>query len=415
MKIGDLKIGTRLGLTFGLLIVMMLAIIVIGMLRFSAVAQTTSRIIEDDWVKADAANIINATTRANARRTMELVLAADAGQLQAIKADIAANKKTIDDALVTLDQKVRLPEGKALLARLKESRGKYVQSFTQVAQLVEAGDKEGAVRLLKSETLPALDALQEPINGLTALQRKLAETDGQVVLADIRSAQTLMLVIGAAGLLAGAALAYGITLSIVRPLRRAVGVAQSVAAGDLSSQIEVDSRDETGALLQALRDMNDSLVNIVADVRRGSEAIATATSQIAAGNTDLSSRTEEQASALEQTAASMEELADTVKQNFEHGKRANHIAESASQVAVKGGAVVSQVVHTMEAINTSSRKIADIIGVIDSIAFQTNILALTPQWKRRARASRAGASPWWPAKCAAWPAARPRRPRRSRG
>ncbi len=376
MQMSDMKIGTRLGLTFGLLIVMMLAIVVVGLLRFGSVAELNTRIVEEDWVKAEAANVINVTTRANARRTMELVLATDAAQLQAIRADIGVNKKTIDDALALLDRKVHLPEGKALLARLKELRAKYVQSFTRVAELVEAGNGEGAVALLKSETLPALDALQEPINGLTALQRKLAEADGQQALADIRGARTLMLALGTVALLLGAVLAYGITVSITRPLRRAVAVAQSVAGGDLSSQIEVTGRDETGELLQALSDMNNSLVAIVADVRRGSEAIATATSQIAAGNIDLSSRTEEQASALEQTAASMEELADTVKQNFQHGKHANHIAESASQVAVKGGAVVSQVVQTMEQINTSSRKIADIIGVIDSIAFQTNILAL---------------------------------------
>ena len=376
MKMGDLKIGTRLGLTFGLLIVMMLAMVVVGLLRFSSVAQVNTRIIEEDWVKAEAANVVNVTTRANARRTTELVLVTDNAQLQVIKADIAANKKAIDDALATLEQKVHLSEGKALLARLKDLRGKYVQSFTRVAQLVDAGDREGAVQLLKTETLPSLDALQEPINGLTALQKKLAETDGAQVLADIRSARTIMLVLGLAGLLVGTALAYGITVSITRPLRRAVSVAQSVAAGDLGSQIEVTGRDETGELLQALSDMNGSLVRIVSEVSRGSEAIATATSQIAAGNTDLSSRTEEQASALEQTAASMEELADTVKQNYQHGKHANQIAESASQVAVQGGAVVSQVVQTMEQINTSSRKIADIIGVIDSIAFQTNILAL---------------------------------------
>ena len=202
-----MKIGTRLGLTFGLLIVMMLAIVVVGVLRFGSVVNLNTRIIEDDWVKAEAASTINVTTRANARRTMELVLATDAGQIQAIKADIAVNKKTIDDALALLDRKVYLPEGKVLLERLKELRAKYVQSFTRVAQLVEAGDKEGAVQLLKTETLPALDALQEPINGLTALQRKLAESDGQQALADIRSARAVMLVLGIAALLLGAVLA----------------------------------------------------------------------------------------------------------------------------------------------------------------------------------------------------------------
>ena len=376
MNISQLKIGTRLGLAFGLLIVTMLGIALIGVLRLGNVGEVNARLINDDWVKAEAASTIDTTTRANARRTMELVIASDAEHLQRVKAAIATNKKTIDDAIGVLDQKVHLPEAKATLLRLKELRGKYVQSFTQVMQMVDAGDREGATRLVNAETLPSLDALQEPINAINALQRKLVETGGQAVVQDIASARLLMLALGAAGLLVGVVLSYGITRSIVMPLRRAVSVAQSVAAGDLGSRIEVQGRDETAELLAALRAMNESLVSIVGNVRGGTEAIATATSQIAAGNIDLSSRTEEQASALEQTAASMEELASAVKRNYEQSRHANQIAEAASQVAVRGGAVVSQVVHTMEAINTSSRKIADIIGVIDGIAFQTNILAL---------------------------------------
>ena len=207
--------------------------------------------------------------------------------------------------------------------------------------------------------------------------KSLPVSDSQMVLSKVAWALVLApLLAVAVGLLIGVALAYWITRSIIMPLRRAVAVAQNVAAGDLGSRIEVDGSDETAELLSALRGMNESLIDIVSNVRGGTEAIATATSQIAAGNIDLSSRTEEQASALEQTAASMEELADTVKRNYEQSRHANEIAEAASQVAVKGGSVVSQVVHTMEAINTSSRKIADIIGVIDGIAFQTNILAL---------------------------------------
>ena len=185
-----------------------------------------------------------------------------------------------------------------------------------------------------------------------------------------------MLALGALGLLVGVVLSFGITRSITVPLGRAVKLARTVAGGDLSSHIEVVGNDETSALLQALRDMNHSLNGIVVRVRSRSEAIATATGQIAAGNTDLSARTEEQAAALEQTTASIHELASTIKQNYEYGKNANQIADSAAQVAVKGGEMVTQVVHTMEAINVSSRKIADIIGVIDGIAFQTNILAL---------------------------------------
>jgi methyl-accepting chemotaxis protein len=171
-------------------------------------------------------------------------------------------------------------------------------------------------------------------------------------------------------------LAWWLTVGITQPLGRAVQVAETVAAGDLASYIVISSRDETGQLMQALKNMNDSLAKVVGEVRQGTDTIATASSQIAAGNMDLSSRTEEQASSLQETAASMEELTSTVKQNADNARQANQLAESASNVAVKGGRVVSQVVDTMSAINSSSKKIVDIIGVIDGIAFQTNILAL---------------------------------------
>ncbi|NMM37418.1 MAG: HAMP domain-containing protein [Glaciimonas sp.] len=167
-----------------------------------------------------------------------------------------------------------------------------------------------------------------------------------------------------------------ISHSITRPMNESVKIAQKVASGDLTSHIEVKTTDETGQLLQALKDMNGSLVNIVGGVRSGTDTIVAASSQIAAGSQDLASRTEEQASSLEETASSMEELTSTVQQNADNAHQANALALSASQVAQKGGAVVAQVVDTMASINDSSRKIVDIIGVIDGIAFQTNILAL---------------------------------------
>jgi methyl-accepting chemotaxis protein len=188
--------------------------------------------------------------------------------------------------------------------------------------------------------------------------------------------QTTLLVLSAIALLLGALFAWRLTLGIVRPLGHAVTVAETVAGGDLSANIRVESRDEAGQLMHALREMNASLAKVVGEVRMGTETIATASGQIASGNQDLSSRTEEQASSLEQTAASMEELTSTVKQNADNARQANQLAVSASEVAVRGGSVVGQVVDTMGSINASSKKIVDIIGVIDGIAFQTNILAL---------------------------------------
>ncbi|MBT9462501.1 methyl-accepting chemotaxis protein [Hydrogenophaga sp.] len=182
----------------------------------------------------------------------------------------------------------------------------------------------------------------------------------------------LMLIATLAGI--GAAVLIG--RSITRPINRALQVARTVAAGDLSGTIEVTSTDETGELLQALKAMNESLAGVVSQVRQGSESVATASSQISQGNHELSQRTEEQASSLQQTAASMEQLGTTVTQNADNARQANLLAQEARGVAIEGGRAVSDVVLTMKGINESSRRIADIIGTIDGIAFQTNILAL---------------------------------------
>jgi methyl-accepting chemotaxis protein len=176
--------------------------------------------------------------------------------------------------------------------------------------------------------------------------------------------------------LLSAMLGFWIIRSITRHLNRAVEVASAVSQGDLTQRIEVTSRDEVGQLLQALKDMNTSLGNIVGEVRSTTDSISTAASEVASGNSDLSQRTEEQASSLEETASSMEELTSTVRQNAENAKQANQLAANASDIAVKGGVAVNEVVQTMGSISASSKKIMDIISVIEGIAFQTNILAL---------------------------------------
>ena len=199
---------------------------------------------------------------------------------------------------------------------------------------------------------------------------------GEQIATQYADGRNLTVALGAAAILIGAIFTFLITRSITGPIREAVRVAETVSAGDLTSNIVVSSTDETGKLMVALKAMNDSLVGIVGQVRSGTDTIGTASSEIAGGNLDLSSRTEEQASSLEETASSMEELTSTVKFNADNARQANQLAIAASQVATQGGAVVSEVVATMGSINDSSRKIVDIISVIDGIAFQTNILAL---------------------------------------
>jgi methyl-accepting chemotaxis protein len=370
LKLSNLRIGARLGAAFGVLIALMLAIVAAGLMRMGTVEDMTRVLVEDDWVQAAAASRVDTLTRANAQRTMELILADSEARRSTVKASMAAHRRDVDAALAMLDRKTRLPQARDLLARIRGAREAFVKSFERVVALAEGGAKDEALALLSRETLPALDALHQPVARLSELQQAHARDAGGHTRAALGSARLWMLGLGALALASSVVLALLITRSITRPLKRAVEVARKVATGDLSQQIAVQGRDETAQLLHA------SLVGIVAQVRQGSESIASATQQIASGNTDLSSRTEEQASSLEQTVASMQELADTVKQNTEHGQRAGELAESAAQVALRGGAVVGEMVQTMEAINTSSRRIADIIGVIDSIAFQTNILAL---------------------------------------
>ncbi|MGZ3241177.1 MAG: MCP four helix bundle domain-containing protein, partial [Burkholderiaceae bacterium] len=375
MKTTKMKVSTRLSIGFGLVLCMMSIIIIFALIRFSDVGEINRRIIEKDWVKAEAANTINAKTRANASNTMELLIAVDDAEIAKIEERIGVNKKEITAALDVLDKLIYKQEGRDLLAKIKDARVKYVVSFTKVSKLVKENKRDEAIKLMKAETLPTLDALQEPITLLTDLQRKIVVASSAEVKQNIESAHLWMIILGGLALFMGIGASFLITRTLLKQLGGepdyAADIAGSIAAGDLTVAIATKPNDQT-SLLAAMKSMRDSLVTIVSQVRLGTDTIATASSQIATGNLDLSSRTEEQASALEETASSMEELTSTVKQNADNARQANQLAQSASEVAIKGGAVVSQVVDTMGSINESSKKIVDIIGVIDGIAFQTN-------------------------------------------
>ena len=270
-----------------------------------------------------------------------------------------------------------VPEERALADQFIASRKKFVaEGLKPAVAALRANDVAQATTIMRGPMNALFPTVSESANKLMefheATAKKEFEKNEQIYVWVRNSCIAGMLF----AVLLGAVICVWLLHAIVRPLADAVGVAKAVAAGDLTMRIDVSSTDETGQLLLALREMNESLVRIVSEVRGGTETIATASGQIASGNSDLSARTETQASALEETASSMEELTSTVKQNADSAIQANQLARSASEVAVKGGAVVSQVVDTMGSINESSRKIVDIIAVIDGIAFQTNILAL---------------------------------------
>ena len=267
-------------------------------------------------------------------------------------------------------------------------RHAYLSTRDTIFKAKKDGDVATAERVFAQEFLPATRQFIELISKLSSVQRADIDARAQDIQGEYASANLWMIVIGAIGLLSGLLLAVLLTRSITHPLSDALAVARTVAANDLTSNIAVRSRDEIGQLMRALQTMNGNLAATVARIRAGVDNIASASGQIAAGNTDLSSRTEQQAASLEQTAASMEELSSTVKQNADSARQANQLAAAASDTASRG-ATVSEVVGAMSAISASSVKIADIVSVIDGIAFQTNILALNAAVEARAR-GRAG-------------------------
>ncbi|MFY3308487.1 methyl-accepting chemotaxis protein [Achromobacter ruhlandii] len=376
LTLGNLSIGARLTLGFGTVLVLLLALTGLSQYELSQIGGINRAITEQTWTEASAINRIDVTTRANARANLELIVNTDPRAAEALFARIDTNRKVIDQALETLRPLFSTEDERQRLRVLEDVRGRYVKSFQGVGALLKRGERDAARQRLLEETLPLLDSLQDHIIEISRIQAAEMADAGADSRKVIDNAGMLNLILSGLAIVLGGLFAWRVSKSITAPLAQAVSVAETVARGDLGQPIHAVTRDETGRLLRALHDMQDKLAGAVRTIRAGSETISSAAGQIAAGNTDLSSRTEEQAASLEETAASMEELASTVKQNADNARQANQLAASASEVAQRGGAVVSAVVSTMGEISASSRKISEIVSVIDGIAFQTNILAL---------------------------------------
>jgi methyl-accepting chemotaxis protein len=286
---------------------------------------------------------------------------------------LLANLQT---GLKEYETRISEPEEKALYPELQRSVAALLAEHEKIITAIAAKDNVAVKQLFLGDSDKIYFAAMATLDSLTKVNADGTDAATRGADATFNSARAWIVGMLIAALLTGMTLAFYVARMISAPLAVAVDVAKRVAAGDLTADIRPLSKDETGQLMLSLKDMNDSLLRIVGEVRLGTDTIATASSQIASGNLDLSSRTEEQASSLEQTASAMEELTSTVKQNSDNARQASQLAVSASEIAVQGGNVVGQVVVTMSSINDSSRKIVDIISVIDGIAFQTNILAL---------------------------------------
>ena len=372
----NVSIGVRLGLGFAVILLFSLVITGISVWRLHDVATATRTMMEQPLAKERYISDWYSKIDSGIRRTTAIVRSADTS-LGPYFAEEAKQSSVVSGELQKkIEALISGPQETELFRQVSEMRKVYLDAREQVSKLKAAGQTEEAEKAFQAVFVPGSTKYQKVIMNMLEHQRASIDATAREIDAVAKTSRNLLLALAALALAFGVVCAWVLTMGIVRPLRTAVAIARKVADGDLTAQIDVSAKDETGQLLLALKDMNTSLLNIVGEVRSGTDSIATSSTQIAAGNQDLSSRTEEQAGSLEETASSMEELTSTVKQNADNARQANQLAASAAQVAVKGGAVVAQVVGTMQSINTSSNKIVDIISVIDGIAFQTNILAL---------------------------------------
>jgi methyl-accepting chemotaxis protein len=376
MEMKNCSIAVRLGIGFALVLTLSLCMTVIGVWRLHTVAESTRDMMQTPLATERMISDWNNTIQSAVRRTMAIAKSADPSLVQFFAEDIKFTTKEAADLQKKIEPLIDTAEGKALWEQIQSARKAYLSSRDATVKAKADGNLDESNRLLDQVFIPASKNYVGLVQKLLDMQRKDIDATGRYIDDVYQTGRQLLIGVGAIVLALGAICSWLLTVSITRPLQQAVRITRTVATGDLSSHIDVRSTDETGQVLHALKDMNDSLMKVVGEVRQGIEAITTASGEIASGNLDLSSRTEEQAGSLEETASSMEELTSTVKQNVENARQANTLAISASDIAQKGGQVVSQVISTMDSIKDSSGRIVDIIAVIDGIAFQTNILAL---------------------------------------
>lgn len=374
----NMRIGLRIGIGFLLVVVLM---VVLGATAVVGMRQMQSNFAE---VGRDGALATARLATMRAATQSQAVLVRDITSYEDLSIQKAAIKslKEAETAFLTASDELskQAVQFDRPLQDLLKSAGQKYEEIKPLLREAVSDVQDAEYDQAKDKVYKTLRPLQSDLQDLLSQSEKeLMKAAGKAV-ADAEATVKRLILLFVGFTIVGAGLAaftgWWLTRSIVHPLHQAVDVAKKIAGGDLTARVEVSSSDETGEMMHALKDMNASLVKIVGEVRRDTEAIATASSQIASGNLDLSSRTERQASALEETASSMEQFAATVKQNSDSAQQANRLATAASDVATKGGEVVAEVVHTMDSINESSKRIVDIISVIDGIAFQTNILAL---------------------------------------
>jgi methyl-accepting chemotaxis protein len=369
-------IRTRLLGAFTLTVLFTLAIGLLGMTTISSLSAATEDMFANNLTPLKDLSNANMQAIYLNRDLYDYVIEEQKPGMDKIKQRMDEHYKTYNQLIDKYLETNLTPPEKDLMGKVRADWPSYLAAAEKVMKLSYAEQNKEAYTAMNEEAKKSFQVLDDHLSDLVDLNAKIAESTNKDAAKSANTTRVYSISLIVAAVLVSVALGFAITASITGPLQEGILFSKAVAAGDLTASIDVDGRDEVSRLMQALMSMKEALVKVVTSVREGSQSVATASAEIAQGNSDLSSRTEQQASALQETAASMEQLGATVRQNAEAARQANKLATSASAVAVKGGQVVGQVVETMKGINESSRKISDIISVIDGIAFQTNILAL---------------------------------------
>ncbi|HMM75871.1 MAG TPA: methyl-accepting chemotaxis protein [Gammaproteobacteria bacterium] len=376
----NVKIGVRLAAGFGAIVVLMSAIFFVGVTRLAAVNGMLDRVVSTTWPKTVLANEIIDNVNIIAISMRDLMLASDETEAAKQIERIETARDNIGDRIEKLDKVAELPQEKEMLAAVRANREKYIAGQNQLLDLRKSGDRAGMLAFVHKELFPTMRGYLESLNSLIAYEGTLMGEDGKAAAAAYATARTVMIGLGVGALLLAFGIALWITRSITKPLGVAVEVADRLANGDLSVRIDTDRKDETGRLLQSMRNMVDKLSGIIGEVRNAADSLSSASEQVSDTAQSLSQSSSEQAAAVEESSASIEQMSASVSQNSENAKVTDSMAMNAAKETSEGGEAVRKTVSAM-------REIAERISIIDDIAYQTNLLALNAAIE----AARAGA------------------------
>ncbi|BCB28659.1 methyl-accepting chemotaxis protein [Sulfurimicrobium lacus] len=365
----NMKIGVRLGLGFGVVVMLMAAIAFIGITRLSSMNDGMDKMANDRYPKTVMANNLLMNINRIARSMRNVLLLDKPEEVKKELERIDESRKNIKENLEKLDKSITSDKGKEMLKSVTEARAKYIGGQDQFMKLAAEGKRDEAKILLLGEIRPAQLAYFETVNKLIDYQGELMDKAAKQAAEDYQAARTLMLMLSGVAVLLAMGVAYGVTRSITRPINEAVTVANQLAEGDLTARIEVNSSDETGMLLIAMQNMVAKLSQIIAEVRGAADNLSSASEEVSATAQSLSQGSSEQAASVEETSASVEQMSASISQNTENAKVTDGMASQAAKQATEGGSAVKQTVDAM-------KQIADKIGIIDDIAYQTNMLAL---------------------------------------